>query len=78
MKNIKKVYKTICIIILVGIILCFKNSSITLISQASNTNLNKSINLNAKKVKAYCFSPFICYFYNFFQAKNRPITGRET
>ena len=47
MKQVKKVYKIICICILITTILCFKNSSITVITQASNVNLNKNIDLNA-------------------------------
>lgn len=47
MRYLKKAYKILCIILVVGIILCFKNSSITVLTQASNVNLNKNINLNA-------------------------------
>lgn len=47
MNHIKKLYKVICICVLVGTILCFKNSSVTVVTQASNINLNKSVNLNA-------------------------------
>lgn len=47
MNHVRKIYKVFCIFILVATILCFKNSSVTVITQAANVNLNKSINLNA-------------------------------
>lgn len=47
MKKIKTIYRISCVITLIGIILCFQNSSITNVSKASNTNLNKNVNLNA-------------------------------
>ena len=47
MKTLKKLYKILCIVLAIGIILCFKKSSITVLTHASNVNLNKNINLNA-------------------------------
>ncbi len=47
MKYIKRFYRLICMVCLVGIILCFQNSSITNTASTSNTNLNKNVNLNA-------------------------------
>lgn len=51
----KKLYKIICSCVLMAIILCFQNSSITTETKASNDNLNKNLNLNAmaKVVKTF-------------------------
>ena len=48
MKNkMKLLYKIPCACLIIGIVLCFQNSSITSETKASNTNLNKNVNLNA-------------------------------
>lgn len=47
MKKIKAIYKLLCAGILIGIILCFQDSSISIETSSTNTNLNKNVNLNA-------------------------------
>lgn len=47
MNKLKSIYKIICTSIIIGIILCFQNSSIMIESRATNVNLNKNVNLNA-------------------------------
>lgn len=47
MKKLKKFYKIFCISMLVGLIFCFQQSSITSVSKATNNNINKSVDLNA-------------------------------
>lgn len=47
MKRLKMIYKFLCICILLGVTLCFKNSGITNETRSLNTNLNKNVNLNA-------------------------------
>ncbi len=57
-KKIKYIYKCICIAIVVALVLCFQNSSITNIAKASNNNLNKNVNLNAmaKVIETFALS----------------------
>lgn len=47
MKLIKKLYKTICICLLFGTVLCFHTSGITMETKTTNDNLNKNVNLSA-------------------------------
>ena len=47
MKKIKALYRLICFCVLIGVILCFGKSSITMETKSTNTNINKNINLNA-------------------------------
>lgn len=47
MGKIKTLYKIICSTVLVGTILCFQNSTITSESSSVNTNVNKTVDLNA-------------------------------
>ncbi len=47
MKKVKTLYKVICASLLIGVILCFQNSSITTVTSSTNTNLNKNVDLNA-------------------------------
>lgn len=46
-KSLKVIYKTICLLTIIGILLCFQNSSITMETKATNVNLNKNVDLNA-------------------------------
>lgn len=43
----KTLYKTICAIFVIGLILCFQNSSITNVTRTSNDSANKTVDLNA-------------------------------
>lgn len=47
MKKTKMLYKIFCTTLLIGIILNFQNSSITMTTASTNTNLNKNVDLNA-------------------------------
>ncbi len=47
MKYIRRFYKLTCILLLIGVVICIQNSSITNTASTSNTNLNKNVNLNA-------------------------------
>lgn len=47
MKKVKALYKIICVCAVVGVIMSFQNSSITMVSRNVNDNLNKNVDLNA-------------------------------
>ncbi len=47
MKKMKKVYRAICVTLVIGLILSFQNSCITSVTRATNDNLNKNVDLNA-------------------------------
>lgn len=46
-KLLKIIYRIICVSVLAGLVLCFKNSSLSVATESSNINLNKSLDLNA-------------------------------
>lgn len=46
-KNAYKIYKVLAMLLILGVILNFQNSSITNVSKTTNTNINKNVDLNA-------------------------------
>lgn len=58
MKKFKYIYRTVCFVLVVGVVLCMQNSSITTVTKAMNTNLNKNLNLNAmaKVIETFAYN----------------------
>lgn len=56
--KLRSIYKFICLALIIGVTLCMQNSVITTVSRATNTNLNKNLDLNAmaKVIETFAYN----------------------